>query len=170
MPYANGVTNAEYHRLYRERNREKLRQYAAKNYRENKDAILARAKTWRANNPGSDRKFYIAGRKSKPWRFLVQAARKRALMKRIPFALTNEWAEARWTGNCELTGLPFNLEFTGKNGPMHRSPSIDRRIPSLGYIEENCRFVLHCVNSLKSSGTEEEMYEVAAALIRKNPR
>jgi hypothetical protein len=166
MPYANGVTNAEYQRKYRERNREKLRQNAANNYHKNRDSIREKTKSYRLAHPGQDRKYYISSRKRSPWRFLVLSAKKRAEKIGVPFDLTNEWAQARWTGRCELTNLPFNLEFTGRNGPMHWSPSIDRKIPAVGYVQENCRFVLHCVNSFKSTGTQEEMLYVANALVK----
>jgi hypothetical protein len=49
-------------------------------------------------------------------------------------------------------------------GPTLLSPSIDRIIPSCGYQQWNSRFILLGVNSLKGSGSDDEMYAVAQAL------
>lgn len=98
----------------------------------------------------------------KPWIDCVKGARARVKKLGLPFDLTNDWAKARYTGNCELTGLPF--VFTGKLNS--RSCTIDKQIPALGYIQSNCRFVVHCINCFKLDDTEEAMYDVAEALIK----
>lgn len=76
-----------------------------------------------------------------------------------------EWAEKRWTGKCEITGLPFILS-TQRN-PYLFSPSLDKIVPSLGYVPDNCRFILHAVNALKGAGTDEQMLEIAKAIVEK---
>ena len=58
----------------------------------------------------------------------------------VPFDLTIEWALERWTGRCEITGLPFEVRKVG--GPNPFSPSIDRIIADKGSTQDNCRFVL----------------------------
>ncbi len=83
-------------------------------------------------------------------------------MRNLPFTLTDEWARARWTGKCELTGIPFVVE--GKHGKFF-SPSLDRIDPKLGYVDGNCRFILFAVNTLKGVGTDEDMMLVARGLV-----
>jgi len=100
-----------------------------------------------------------------PWRELLHAAKSRARIKNVPFALTKEWAEARWTGRCELTGLEFKLGLTG-SGPQVWSPSIDRIKPALGYTPDNCRFILLGINIFKQSGTDADMIVMAKALVK----
>jgi hypothetical protein len=45
------------------------------------------------------------------------------------------------------------------------SPSIDRIIPTLGYTKGNCRFILHALNALKGSGTDEQALAIAGAFV-----
>lgn len=100
-----------------------------------------------------------------PWTISILSAKGRARDFGLPFDLTNEWAKARWTGECELTGIPFTLGARGSSGKL-RSPSIDKITPGLGYVQSNCRFILHCVNMFKYTGTDADIYEIAAALLK----
>lgn len=102
-----------------------------------------------------------------PWRPLVRSARLRALEKNVPFSLTHEWATARWTGRCELTGIEFKVGLR-ESGPKFFSPSIDRIEPVKGYVENNCRFVLWGINAFKHDATDADMFMVAEALMRKH--
>jgi len=101
------------------------------------------------------REYYL----KKPWVVLVTKAIHRAKQQGLPCDLTKEWAAAKWTGKCEITGVPFRFE----RGQKRRfwAPSIDRIIPEAGYTQDNCRFVLWAVNCLKGVGSDAEMYEVA---------
>lgn len=103
-------------------------------------------------------------RNIQPWHTIVKGAQARSKVKNIPCDLTPEWARARWTGRCELTGLPFEIGLRGSGGKLF-SPSVDKIIPALGYTQSNCRFILHCVNIFKYTGTDEQMYAVANALL-----
>ena len=81
-----------------------------------------------------------------PWRKLMQSARGRAAKKKVPFFLTEAWASENWTGRCAITGISFEIGLR-TSGPKVFSPSIDRIVPHLGYVPENCRFVLWAVNA-----------------------
>jgi len=85
-------------------------------------------------------------------------------MKGLPFDLTLEWAREKYTGRCELTELEFKPQI-GVQCPF--SPSIDRIVPELGYVQSNCRFVLSALNSLKQNGTDEDLLLIARALVEK---
>ena len=76
-----------------------------------------------------------------------------------------EWAEERWTGFCELSGVAF---FKRGDGPKKFAlmPSIDRIIPELGYLQSNCRFILFCLNSMKADMDDATMFMVAEALLK----
>lgn len=103
-------------------------------------------------------------RMRRPWKYLFASRLSHARKRGLPFALTNEWATQRWTGRCELTGIPFAPQGNGP-GPQPLSPSIDRIDQRKGYTPDNCRFVLWAVNALHGVGSDETMYAVAAALI-----
>lgn len=88
-----------------------------------------------------------------------------ALEKGLPYSLTPEWAESRWTGRCEVTDIPFNLLATKSD---FYSPSIDRISPELGYTPENSRFVLFALNSFKNVGTDADVLRVARIIVEKS--
>lgn len=94
---------------------------------------------------------------------LLIGTKKRALRKGIPFDLDMNWVKENWTGKCSLT----NLEFEFSKGNVTRVPTIDRINPckTVGYIKSNCRLILFCINSFKFTGTDENIYEVADALL-----
>lgn len=143
MPYADPEARREYHRKWQEANKDKTADYDRRAYK--------RKKQWRAD---------------RPWTSLVASARQRAKRKGTPFDLDNEWAKARWTGRCELTNIEFESGLgKGRSGPRMLSPSIDKIDPDKGYVKDNCRFVLHCVNTAKGTGTDEDLMRIAKALI-----
>lgn len=68
-------------------------------------------------------------------------------------------------GVCAMSGLPFR--FGGVSGSTY-SPSIDRIEPEKGYVAGNVRVILHGINALKSSGTDEDVFAVCKAVLEKN--
>lgn len=105
---------------------------------------------------------YHKTRLNAPWRILLASAKVRAKKNLIPFSIDAKWCEARWTGKCELTELPFVL---GAKGRIAMSPSIDQIRAGEGYTPDNVRFVLWAINAAKGSDTDETLYRIAEALI-----
>jgi len=135
------------------KHREKRRAYMRERYAKDPEAWYSRNELYRLNT-----------RNERPWYMLLRYAEKRAEKKSVPFDLTDEWAVSAWTGACAVSGLSFVTGHKG-HGPRPRTPSIDRIEPSLGYVQSNCRFVIHAVNALKGDGTEEEMMEVVRSIL-----
>jgi hypothetical protein len=135
-------------------------------YRTDPEFWRNKTRKWREDHP-EQAKFFAQKTKERywasPWRKAVIAAKGRAAKKRVAFDLTVEWAQERWTGFCELTGIPFQPRFDAPSGIF--SPSLDRIVPEKGYTQANCRFVLMGINGLKRDGTDEEMYLVVKSLI-----
>jgi len=78
------------------------------------------------------------------------------------FDLRKEWIEEKLqAGKCEVTGIPF--VFDSRNPWM---PSLDRKIPSLGYIEENCQVVVWIYNTAKQEFKHEDVIVLANALLK----
>jgi hypothetical protein len=100
----------------------------------------------------------------KPWYQTLRSAKERSRQKKLPFNLTDSWALDNWTGQCSITGIPFSNGSDDKRNLFRAS--IDRVVPGLGYIIDNCRFVLSCVNSMKHDGTDEEMLMTAKAVVK----
>jgi hypothetical protein len=102
-------------------------------------------------------------RQTYPWSRLIYGAKNRSKKSNIEFDLTFDWGRDRWTGACEITGIPFRH---GSKNPTPFSPSIDRIDPKLGYTKENCRFILFGVNSLKLNGTDSDVMLIARAILK----
>jgi hypothetical protein len=149
--------------------KQERREKAKKYYAEHQEEIRERNRSYHhAHRDEHNAKLKIQNQRTRvthPWRELLHAAKSRARLKKVTFSLTKEWAESRWTGRCELTGLEFKLGLNGV-GPQVWSPSIDRIKPSLGYTPENCRFILLGVNIFKSSGTDEDMIFMAESIVK----
>lgn len=106
---------------------------------------------------------YRKDRYERPWLALLGAARSRAVDDKVPFTLTREWGKSTWTGFCALSELPFVLGRT-MDEPRLFSPSIDRKIPRLGYTPDNCWIILWAINGMKSDGTLEEVLTIVRAI------
>lgn len=137
---------------YREKNRQKIREYF---------------RGYDATRKDDQREKSAAWRNAYPWRCLVQYAAVRARDKNLPFDLTDEWAQACWTGRCELSGIPFALK--GRHSIRALWPSIDRKDPALGYTQTNCRFVLMALNVWKSDRSDEILFAIAQGIVERIP-
>lgn len=94
--------------------------------------------------------------------YLYHTKRQECRKKAIPFDLTKEWYRGQLEKGCAVTDLPFRLTAQGKPNPY--SPSVDRIDPSKGYLKNNCRLVLYGVNSLKGTGTDDDMWQIATKI------
>jgi hypothetical protein len=90
-------------------------------------------------------------------------ARSRARRKNIPFNITMEYLRKIATDECPIFKHTFIWGFSelGKGKTTGDSPSLDRIIPELGYIEGNVVFISHNANRIKNDATEKELYLVA---------
>jgi hypothetical protein len=104
--------------------------------------------------------------KPRSFNALLNAAKTRSKKRGLEFDLTYEWMEQNYTGYCALTGLPFRSRDDRKAGVY--SPSLDRIDNDKGYIQTNCRFILHALNMFKGVGTDEDIIYIAKSLLYKN--
>lgn len=95
----------------------------------------------------------------------VDSALQRARENNIPCDIDMAWARETYTGHCALTGLPFEEFRTIPKRANPLGPSIDRINSGLGYLKENCRWIMLCLNSFKGISTDDMMYKVAKALL-----
>jgi hypothetical protein len=158
-------------KAYLDANREKLREQSRKRYAKKPDLHAQQAREWRNNNRESVRAHsrirYHANkeeisamrsheRKKYRARMMVAAARTRSRQRHLPFDLNDRVREIQErinTGVCEASGVSFNLE-TGQ-GRLWNSPSLDRIVPSLGYVYSNIRIVLWVVNAAKGEFSDD---------------
>lgn len=167
-----------------EASKARLRETARRKYRENPQRQLESGRRYRAKPEAQAKhaiwlkKYYVEkadrlrerntryrteGRKTAPWKALIRNARGRARTRGIDFDLTVAWAQDRYSGLCELTGIPFRADFNRK-GPGPFACSIDRIEQSKGYTIANCRFILFCVNVMRGTMSDPEMFVVVKKL------
>lgn len=101
---------------------------------------------------------YLRGRRyQKPTYPLVERARSRASKANLPFNLNRQSIVIPLS--CPVLGIPLKLGSTRSAN----SPSLDRIIPSLGYVEGNVRVISDRANRLKSDLSISELRDRAQA-------
>lgn len=83
--------------------------------------------------------------------FALRTARKRAAKAGVGYDLHDHIPvlQRRWDRQkCELSGLPFDVEMTGRVGAKWNSPSIDRVKAGGGYVIGNVRLICYGLNAL----------------------
>jgi hypothetical protein len=94
---------------------------------------------------------------------LVIECRSRARSLGLPFNL--EKADIVVPDNCPVLGIPL---FRTRGSRSDNSPSIDRVIPSLGYVKGNVHVISWMANRIKSTCDDPEVFENIAAYIRRS--
>lgn len=88
-------------------------------------------------------------------KILVNTAKARADSRGIPFSITSD--DITIPGVCPVLGIPIKLEDTYTDNV----PTIDRIVPSLGYVPGNVAVISNKANRLKSDATSEELRQIA---------
>lgn len=106
-----------------------------------RDSVIRRSKAWAAENPE---------------KHLLRSARCRARNESAPFAITESDIEI--AGLCPVLGTPM-----APDDMRHRDsrPSLDRIVPSLGYMPGNVAVISYRANILKSDGSADEFNLIA---------
>lgn len=93
---------------------------------------------------------------------VVASAKHRAKKRGLEFDLTTEWMEAAMPADGRCPIMPDIILKWGTPEDKHHSPSIDRIVPELGYVQSNCRIVSNRANILRNNATIEELELVLA--------
>lgn len=149
------MSGRERQKRWRERNPERFREIRKAHDRKYKEENGCSRYTMR---------YRCLGKSSLP-EFLFRQARDRAKKKDIPFDLTPE--DIKIPEVCPVFGIPFVIgePLSGRRGPHPQAPSVDRVIPSLGYVKENIRIISYRANFIKTNATLSEL-EMVAAYVR----
>lgn len=101
----------------------------------------------------------IKGRTNLLWHDAKKASNKKGHI----FTIRKEWIEERVRrGFCEVTGIKFVMD--SRNPWM---PSLDRKIPELGYTEDNCQVVVWIYNTAKQEFKHEDVIILSKHLLDK---
>lgn len=100
------------------------------------------------------RKEYSTERNRKyPLKSQIYNARSRAKKAGVPFEISED--EIEMPTHCPVLGIP--LVPGPSSGTVHDSPSLDRLVPSKGYVPGNVRVISQRANKIKSDATLEEL-------------
>lgn len=149
-------------KVYRDKNKEHLKEKCKEYYLKNKESICARTgaykKTKYQANPGES----LA--KQKQWKidnqdkYLIQSARTRAKKYGVVFDISvNDIAIPEF---CPYLGVklePFS-EWS--------SPSLDKIDPKIGYVKGNVQVISHLANTMKNSASIEQLIIFAENVLR----
>lgn len=101
---------------------------------------------------------YLRGRRiQKPTYPILERARGRAKRANLPFNLSRQSIVI--PASCPVLGMPLKLGASRCDS----SPSLDRIIPSLGYVEGNVRVISDRANRLKSDQTLDQLRDRATS-------
>ena len=128
----------------------------------NKESVAAYQKEWKRRNPDHLRKWHMAH----PGYHMLKGAQARAKKLGLAFNLT--LADIVVPERCPVLGIVLKSAPHRKINPG--SPSLDRIIPSLGYVRGNVRVISHRANSIKQNADAAELIRVANWLVREEAR
>jgi actin-related protein len=133
----------EYYEKNKEAIREKTSKRKAEQYRDNPEQSLAKQKEWKINNPE---------------RYLLQGAKARAKKQGIPFDIT--YQDIIIPEFCPYLGCKLEM-FSEWS-----SPSLDKKVPSLGYVKGNIQVISTKANTMKNNATQDELIAFANAVLK----
>ena len=129
---------------------------------ENKAKAREAFKAWAEKNPDYNRQYLRRRAGLDPVKYLWWAAKRRAEQRGILFSIT--LADVVVPTHCPVLGI--ELSFGQGRGRANNAPSIDRKIPHLGYAPGNVEVISMRANWLKGNGTADELRRVAAYAAR----
>lgn len=158
-PEEKRIRNLEACRKWRQKNIERERQRGRDRYHNNKEVEAARTKQWFKDNPERvkelNRQSYARNKQNftpvTAEYAMYKAAKGRATRKGVPFNI--EISDVVIPDVCPVFGIPLECG-TGKT--HDGSPTLDRKVPSLGYVKGNVFVISHKANTIKSHGTSAE--------------
>lgn len=95
----------------------------------------------------------------RPANQLMRSAKHRAKKNNIPFNIVEE--DIVIPEVCPVLGIPIKVNINTGCGGRKDSMSLDKIIPSKGYVKGNIQVISHLANSMKSSATPEELLKFA---------
>ena len=137
---------------YYERNREAILAKRKADYENNKEKQLAYNKQWRQQNPERFQEYRKRWEKKSPTYIMYHNAKRRAAECNIPFDL--DWKSLEIPENCPILGIKLGTH------TRESTASLDRVIPSLGYVNSNVRIISMRANRLKNDATVEELQKI----------
>ena len=131
----------------------------------NKDKVNEINRKVKAKRPGMYRKInlesYHRTAEARWAKIILNSIKGRCARKGIPFDMSEQ--DISIPATCPVLGIPVAMQDGGfKDG----SPSVDRLIPSKGYVRGNIRVISYRANAIKRDASLEELEAIVAYLKR----
>ncbi len=128
-------------------------------------AETCRLKAMRVRNADRWNSVRRGSRAQSPMRYLLYRAKHRAKQQGIPFDISED--DVVIPTHCPVLGieLKWNLGI-GRKGYHPDSPSVDKIVPSIGYVKGNVRVISARANLLKNNATSQELLLVLRDLLK----
>lgn len=139
---------------------EKRKKWSKNYYNKNRNKQLQMTSDWIKRNPDRTKETRAKHRISEKEKGFqdLSSVKTRAKKKGLPFNLTKDYLRSITPTHCPVLGI---LLESGMGNKTDNSPSIDRIIPELGYVEGNVIIVSYKANRLRSDATPSELKQVA---------
>lgn len=92
---------------------------------------------------------------------MLSAAKNRAKKEGIPFNI--ELSDITIPEYCPALGIPLKCN-TNSSGSNDNSPTLDKLVPSLGYVKGNVRVISKRANMIKTNANYQEILAVGTWL------
>jgi hypothetical protein len=123
----------------------------------NRKCKTAHYKRWKDRNPTKIREYQKRHYDKNHSKMIYRGARRRARENGIPFTITMDDLP-KVPEYCPILGIKLVVH---SGYPGQDSPSLDRKIPSLGYVPGNIWWISYRANAMKQDATKEELRRFA---------
>ena len=134
-----------YQKLLRDRDQENLNNIAKASYQRNKEKRLESRRIKHERSP---------------WTTMFQTAKRTAKKNNIPFNISVEYLESIFPADRRCPVFGFEFTISKQKESRDKSPSLDKIIPELGYVEGNVTIVSLKANRMKNNGSIEDLLKV----------
>lgn len=134
-----------------EANKQKRLAHDKEYYQANKEKIISRQGQYYQTNKEEINAQHSESRRQDPGKYLYKHARERAAKEGIPFTIQRE--DIVCPQVCPLLEIPL---FVGAKVLCDNSPTLDRKIPSSGYVPGNIRVISYKANRIKNNASYQE--------------
>lgn len=142
---------------YRETNKDKIRSNWNEYYSKNSKVITGQARSRRLADLETYRERDRKRAKDNPELTMWKSAKLRAAKLDLPFDITVEDIKECTPKNQRCPITGVTFKRNEGNGGPE-SRSLDRRVPDLGYVKGNIAVISHLANTLKGSCTDPEVF------------
>jgi hypothetical protein len=140
-------------KLYREANKQKIKECRQKYYKNNTLFVKNKVKKYAENNSEKVKIKNNLDYRKRNRQTMLWDAKRRSKQKNVPFNLTVD--DVVIPEFCPILGIPIIVG--GQIGPSANSPSLDRKVPEMGYVKGNVHVVSWRANRIKSDSTINEL-------------